>query len=118
MGDNQLAGKVVENFLMEMPARVQKLLKAVSDRDAIEVRACAHQIKGASSAVGGTALSRIAREVELAGRTMDWQELDGLKFRLEAQFIALKQALAAQTWAESEENNQQKHTDENVNCGR
>ncbi len=94
MGNKQLAARILDSFLEDMPRQLLSLSKFVEAGSAPDIENQAHRIKGASATVGGSGMQAIALEMEMAGRS---GTLAGVKERmadLSAQFLHLKEAIA------------------------
>jgi HPt (histidine-containing phosphotransfer) domain-containing protein len=63
-----LLEEMVHGFLVEAPALVAEIERAVADHDGEAVARTAHRLKGASGHVGATRLVIVAGVVEAAGR--------------------------------------------------
>jgi len=63
-GDYELAADVARLFLEDCPRRLEAMGDAFERRDAAELRAEAHGLKGASGNMSATTLSALARELE------------------------------------------------------
>jgi len=97
MGDEELAGMIIEGFLMDMPCRIEALRVCLEAGDAAGAERQAHTIRGASANMGGEALRELASELEQAGKAGD---MESIKIRLEelaASFAKLKQAMKEDT---------------------
>ena len=68
MGDPTLASEVVAAFLTDSPPLLKKLLEAISSGDVAAVEKHAHALKGSSANMGGQTLSRIASQIQDAGK--------------------------------------------------
>ncbi|WP_196214026.1 PAS domain S-box protein [Methanolobus vulcani] len=79
MEDIDLARKIVGIFLKNAPSQIENLKRAIEDENADLIRSCAHSVKGASASVGGMTLSRLAAEIEMAGKL---EEIDGLQEKI------------------------------------
>ncbi len=93
MDDKDLARRVLDGFLGEMPHEITQLKNHLAAGDARLVEKQAHKIKGASATVGAEALRAVAWAMEQAGKAGD---LDAARARvadLDEQFNALKEAL-------------------------
>ncbi len=71
MGDEDLAEKVLQGFLMDIPEQIAVLMRFLEAGDASGTRRQAHTIKGASANVGGERLVAVAFEMEKAARDGD-----------------------------------------------
>jgi HPt (histidine-containing phosphotransfer) domain-containing protein len=67
MGDEELAGEIVGDFLKQIPMNLDALKEALNKQDALLVKREAHIIKGASGNVGAVVLQKIAEKIETSG---------------------------------------------------
>ena len=95
MGDREMAGRVLDGFLADMPGQILSLLQAVEAGNAEDARKQAHRIKGASAAVSGEALRALASEMERAADAGNLAALKASATDLDEQFLRLKQAIAS-----------------------
>ena len=63
-GDRQLAIRVLDRFLSDIPAQLSALAKAVEGRDGGSGAEAAHAIRGAAANVGGSTLAALAATLE------------------------------------------------------
>jgi PAS domain S-box-containing protein len=68
MGDQDLAGTIMEGFLTDIPRQIQSLKEFLEKGDVSGVERQAHTIKGAAANVGGEALREVAFVMEKTGR--------------------------------------------------
>jgi signal transduction histidine kinase/CheY-like chemotaxis protein/HPt (histidine-containing phosphotransfer) domain-containing protein len=95
MGDREMAGKVLDGFLADMPGQILALLQFVEAGNAEDARKQAHRIKGASAAVSGEALRALASQMEKAADDGNLAALKASAADLDEQFLRLKQAIAS-----------------------
>jgi len=93
MDDEELARVVIEGFLGDLPGQIKQLKSYASAGEAHRVEQQAHKIKGASATVGGEALRTLAAALEHAGQAGDLAVISALMAELDAQFVALKEAM-------------------------
>jgi CheY-like chemotaxis protein/HPt (histidine-containing phosphotransfer) domain-containing protein len=93
MGDEELAGTIIEGFLEDVPKRIIALKEHLGRGDAGSAGGQAHAVKGAAANVGGMALSAAASEVEKACKTERRDELAFLLPEMERQFALLKTSM-------------------------
>ncbi len=74
-GDHEIAGRLIDVFLAQLPGDLLSLTQALTRRDASELRLRAHRIKGAAANASAYGLQQQARELEMAARKGDWDEL-------------------------------------------
>ena len=79
-GDQALAGEVLQDYIGESRSDLEILRAAGERRDAGELCAQAHRIKGASRMVGAREVAEIAGRIEADARgdALDWEIADGL----------------------------------------
>jgi HPt (histidine-containing phosphotransfer) domain-containing protein len=65
-GDIDIINELIDIFIEENPADIQKMEMALSAEDLDLVSVIAHGIKGVADNVGGTRLNRLASEIEAA----------------------------------------------------
>ncbi len=94
MGDEELAGEIIEVFLEDMPQQISSLKEALDEADPPHIQRQAHSIKGASANVGAIALQELATQVEDAGKSSDLEKSAILLIMLDKEFIMLKKAIA------------------------
>ncbi len=97
MGDEELAGTILQGFLADMPRQIEALRAYLEAGDAAGAERQAHSIKGASANVGGEALRALASELEQAGRAGDTESIKSRLKELAASFAELKQAIKGNT---------------------
>ena len=78
--------------------QIQALKAAVDSADAAAATKVAHRMKGASSAVGGSGLQRLAYSMELAGKSQDLGTLHAILPELVEEFEGLRQLLEKKPW--------------------
>jgi CheY-like chemotaxis protein/HPt (histidine-containing phosphotransfer) domain-containing protein len=93
MGDEELAIKVVEAFMKDIPQQVEALRDSIEAHDAESALFQAHTIKGASANVGGQALHTVALELEKAARSGHWESITRRMCELETQLGRLRKAM-------------------------
>jgi HPt (histidine-containing phosphotransfer) domain-containing protein len=90
MGDEGLVEEIIAGFLKDMPLQIKALRKHIDNADAGRAGSQAHAIKGAAANVGGLALSAVADDMEMLGRSGRVREAAELLPELERQFDVLK----------------------------
>ena len=93
MNDEDLVRVVLNDFINDIPTRIEALKQAVISGDAILVERHAHTINGASSSVGGEAFARVAKNIEEYGRLKKIDFASAQMNLLEEMFIDLESAL-------------------------
>jgi len=95
MDDTDLIRAVVEAFFGDMPNQIEQLKSFVAENNVQQACAQAHKIKGASSNVGGKALSAVALRMEQAGRRENLEAIRQDLTELELSFVLLKETIEA-----------------------
>jgi CheY-like chemotaxis protein len=90
LGDEELAERVLKEFLGDIPRQIAELRAYIQRPAADHAAGQAHKIKGAAANVGGMVLSAVALEMEKAGKDHDWVRLQQLLPRLESEFERLR----------------------------
>ena len=93
MDDKELARRILDGFLGELPGQITLLKNHLAAGDARLVEQQAHKIKGACATVGGEALRAVAWAMEQAGKVGDLNAARERETDLDARFEALKEAL-------------------------
>jgi PAS domain S-box-containing protein len=93
MGDEEIAGTILEGFVMDIPRQIEALRAYLDHGDAAGAERQAHTIKGASANVGGEALQALASELEEAGKAGDLESIKTRMDELAATFAELKQTM-------------------------
>jgi PAS domain S-box-containing protein len=93
MNDENLAYKVVNGFLDDLPQQITALKEYLKSGDAVKAERQAHTIKGASANVGGEALRAVAFEMEKAAKGGEMNVVSMYMNELEAKFEELKEAM-------------------------
>ncbi|MBN1256259.1 MAG: Hpt domain-containing protein [Planctomycetes bacterium] len=73
-GDKELLQEVIEDYIKDLPAKLQELQNAISEGNLKQVELISHSIKGTGVTLGAAILSEAARKVEdacMAGRTAE-----------------------------------------------
>jgi two-component system, sensor histidine kinase and response regulator len=92
-GDDQLMVEVIRLFLDDCPARLADIEAAVARRNADEVRATAHALKGAAGNLAATGLFEAARVLERLGAESRIDAFDAGWRRLSAEAVNAMDAL-------------------------
>jgi len=102
LGDEELAGRILERFRVDIPRQIQVLKEFLEAGDVSGVEREAHTIKGVAANVGGEALRAVAFEMEKASRAGDLGVVKGRMADLESQFERLRQAVTAQSFHDAD----------------
>ncbi len=95
MGDQQLAGIVLDAFLQDLPREIQSLVNVLNEDGLEEVEQLAHKISGAAANVSGESLRALAAEIEKAAQQRNVAGLVGRGTDLNREFRRLKDAIVA-----------------------
>jgi len=93
MGDRSVASEVTVLFLADSPEVLEKLAAAISAGDAGAASSFAHTLKGSSANMGGLTLSRIAGQMQVAGKEKNLPRLEELLPAARAAFEKLSTLL-------------------------
>jgi signal transduction histidine kinase/PleD family two-component response regulator/HPt (histidine-containing phosphotransfer) domain-containing protein len=93
LGDEDLAHKILDGFMADVPDKFNTLKEALGNRDTSLIQQQAHSLKGASANVGAMALEKIAYQIELAGKAKDLIKAGSLISELDNHFETLKKSL-------------------------
>ncbi len=93
MNDQEIAKLIAESFLQESPPLLERLQKAIGEKDEKNITLHAHSLKGAAGNVGGEALAAHAFALEKRKGGQTDQERKVLLATLFAEFDLLKEAL-------------------------
>lgn len=94
-GDEEpdLINQFIETFINDTPADMERLKKALAGRDAKEVKAAAHKVKGASGNIGAKIMQQLSFTLEMKGKNNDMQNLDEIFTELSECFVITKELL-------------------------
>lgn len=95
MGDSELAKKVLDAFLIDLPGQIRTLNRYIESGDFRGAELQAHSIKSACANVGGEKLRAVAREMERSAGTGDLAATEEMMAGLKTQFDVLKKAIKA-----------------------
>jgi CheY-like chemotaxis protein/HPt (histidine-containing phosphotransfer) domain-containing protein len=93
MGDEDIAEKIIEVFLDDIPKQIESLKQSLDACDSETIHRIVHSIKGAAANVGGEALRELAAQVEKACKEGDLGLVSDSCPRLESQFNDLKKVM-------------------------
>ena len=98
MHDEKLCRDVIALYIVSASGSLALLQRALATGDAKEVRQLAHSLKGASATISAPAMSRLAAELEVAGKNGDLGHSGLLLLRLNDEFERLKSVLEKGRW--------------------
>ncbi len=101
LGDEEIAGVIMEAFLQEMPDAMASLEKSLKENDMETLAGNAHTIKGIAGNIGGGMLQKTAMELERAAKIGDgarvsvlfgdfYEQYGKLKTAIESKIVFLK----------------------------
>ena len=93
MEDKELARKLTEAFLEDIPKRLNTLRQFIEQGDVKGAERLTHTIKGASASVGGDAFTSLAALMEKDARGGDLSAVKDRMNDLEFEFRRLKQVM-------------------------
>jgi len=94
MGDEDLANKILEEFLDDVPNKLMALKEAFDNGDAVSVQNHAHNLKGASANVSAVALQEAADEVEIAAGNGSMEQTAAAISKLDEQFVMTRKMIS------------------------
>ena len=89
--DPAMLHAVLDDFFASVDDDSAALDAAIHQRDLSALTRHAHRIKGAARLVGAIALADVAAELEAVGQAGAWMQVDGLRGRLQAADLLLRQ---------------------------
>ncbi len=96
MGDRELANKVLDGFLEDMPKQMLLLTQFVEAGNLAAIESQAHRMTGASSSVGGETMRNVLFAIETNARAGDLPTVEANFRGLDGQFVLLRQTIARQ----------------------
>ncbi|MDD5010646.1 MAG: ATP-binding protein [Phycisphaerae bacterium] len=100
IGDEELIDEIVPIFLKDNKERIVLLEQAVQKNDSKEVKFFAHSIKGASGAIGASAIFELGKELEYAARDEQTEKYAPLFGQIKSHFANLLAFLDKKDWKE------------------
>ena len=95
-GRPELLSRVIQVYLAESPALVEKVKEALRTGNASALANSAHSLKGCSANVGATALTRYCAEAEAFARRADTEQARSCVARIESEHRAVQSALTSE----------------------
>ncbi len=81
-GDMELAGELVELFIVDVENKVNALRSALDRKDGAGIEKEAHSLKGAAANLSTNMIREFANQLEAAGRQNDFQTAEQLYRKL------------------------------------
>jgi CheY-like chemotaxis protein/HPt (histidine-containing phosphotransfer) domain-containing protein len=98
LGDREMAGIVLQAFLVDFPAQLNRLRQRLDQADAPGAALQAHSLKGAAVAVSAGGLQALTLAMERAGRAGELGSFDELMPRTADEFERFEGALRQAGW--------------------
>lgn len=89
-GEPDVLKEVLQLFLDDVPARVERLRSAWQGGDAVAVQRAAHSLKGSAGNIGATDLLAVCRQLDDLGRVGDLSNAAPLVTALDAEFARVE----------------------------
>lgn len=86
LDDEDLVRELIDEFLIEIPQRLEELAKSLESGDSNQIRYQGHTIKGTSGNMGAISLQKVAARIEAAGQADDIETATSLTEQLRQQF--------------------------------
>ena len=94
MGDKAILPSIIEQFINDLPERIETLKKALHQDDALIVQIQAHSIESAAGNIGANALQGILLQIKTAARDKNLAKAASFTSALDEQLEILQQALS------------------------
>ena len=98
MGDRKLAGRLVDSFVHDVPAKLANLDNLVHAADSAGIQAVAHALKGAAANLSAGALKELAMQLQQAATANDLQRCAVLVASMQSDFQRFQATLAQSEW--------------------
>ncbi|HET7672538.1 MAG TPA: response regulator, partial [Burkholderiales bacterium] len=95
-GRPELLSRVIQVYLAESPALVEKLKDALRAGNASALASSAHSLKGCSANVGATALTRYCAQAEAVARRADTEQARTWVAKIESEHRSVQSALTSE----------------------
>ena len=95
-GSARILVQIVNSYLVDAPALIQKMRAALAVDDIVSLTRNAHSLKSTSLSLGAIRVSEIAREMETAGRSKATGACPALLMALSAEYAVAEQLLKAE----------------------
>jgi signal transduction histidine kinase/CheY-like chemotaxis protein/ligand-binding sensor domain-containing protein/HPt (histidine-containing phosphotransfer) domain-containing protein len=89
----ELVEPIVERFLVEAPRRLEDLRQALASGNRTSFVFIAHAFKGSGAQLGAKRLAALCQELEMRGRSGDWQGMEEILDRLDVEIGRVGPAL-------------------------
>ena len=95
-GGADLLAELVHLYLADTPSRIADLCRALDGQDHGALERAAHALKSSSANLGATALSKLFRELESAGRNHDLERANSLVRETREEYERVCEALQSE----------------------
>jgi CheY-like chemotaxis protein len=95
LGGNDFVAEVIDTFRADAPTLLATLRSSLEEKNADELRRAAHTLKSNGATLGAGDFSELCRELEAKARSGDLEGADDLVGRIERDYGAVEEALAA-----------------------
>jgi PAS domain S-box-containing protein len=99
--NEELIKKVVEEWLVHNPNRMEALAEAIRLEDAEQVRSLSHTLKGSAAAIGAIPLSNAAFELEIASKQNDCEAFESLFKKIKTGYEKLRTFVTQDNWVDT-----------------
>ena len=94
-GDESLFRKLLRMFLDDAPVQIERMQQHLKDEDLAGVQLRAHSLKGVAMSIGGTAMQKVAFEIEVAASNRELERTRGLIPKLQKELERLKSIIGS-----------------------
>lgn len=95
-GSSGILPQIINSYLSDAPALIQGMRAALAAKDMTTLARNAHSLKSTSLSLGATRVSEIAREMEVAGKSLAIETCPMLLMALTAEYAAAERLLQAE----------------------
>ena len=93
--DQELYDEICEIYLTDAPELLRKFKEAIHDNDSAMATRHAHSLKSVSANIGATALSDVARQAEIFGKSGDLAAAQNICASIEKQLSEVLKVIRA-----------------------
>lgn len=92
-GEPNLLVELIDLFVSEAPTKLDNLRTALQQKDYVQVRRVAHNLKGGSGSLGANPMMKVCAEIEQKCKNNSLENLDSLLVQLEMEFMRAEYVL-------------------------
>lgn len=92
-GQPDVVTEFIDVFLEDLPARIDRIQKAVAGRNPAEIKSAAHALKGSAASVGAVLVSGLCAQLEAIGRAGSTDGIDDLLRVIEPEVVRAREEL-------------------------